>query len=194
MSCKVVTPTLIVVLALCFALASAAEFKFTGRRNAPGNDINCNQKDYQGNAVTYCKICGGVSGLADACAANAECKSFDLENGYCGYLKTAAGPGKTVYTEGFGNYCKVGAGPCTGDWNVRLRTDIIGNDLDCNAKDFKGNKVDYCKIFGDPTKVADACKANPACKAFTIINNGEGYLKTATGPTRYMESATAYSL
>jgi hypothetical protein len=39
--------------------------------------------------------------------------------------------------QGFGNYCKVGAGPCTGDWNVRLRTDIIGNDLDCNAKDFK---------------------------------------------------------
>lgn len=44
--------------------------------------------------------------------------------------------------QGFGNYCKVGAGPCTGDWNVRLRTDIIGNDLDCNAKDFKVRESD----------------------------------------------------
>lgn len=67
-------------------------------------------------------------------------------------------------------------------------------DLDCNAKDFKGNKLDYCKVQGDPVKVADACKANPACKAFTIVNNGmEGYLKTATGPTRYMENAAVFT-
>lgn len=66
------------------------------------------------------------------------------------------------------------------------------SDLDCNAKDFKGNKLDYCKVMGDPTKVADACKANPACKAFTMVNNGEGYLKTATGPTRYMESGVVF--
>jgi len=49
-------------------------------------------------------------------------------------------------------------------------------------------------VFGDPNKVADACKANPSCKAFTMINNGEGYLKTATGPTRYMETAATYTL
>lgn len=68
------------------------------------------------------------------------------------------------------------------------------SDLDCNAKDFKGVKLDYCKVQGDPIKVADACKANPACKAFTIVNNGmEGYLKTATGPTRYLENAAVFT-
>lgn len=58
----------------------------------------------------------------------------------------------------------------------------------------QGKKLDVCKIMGDPVKVADACKANPDCKAFVIVSNGpqEGYLKSATGPTRYMESATSY--
>lgn len=55
--------------------AHLTEFKFMGRRNTPGNDINCNQKEWQGGnsaPVTYCKICGGLSALADACAANPE--------------------------------------------------------------------------------------------------------------------------
>lgn len=44
------------------------------------------------------------------------------------YLKAAGGgTGKQVYTEGFSNFCKVGAGTCSGEWNVRLRTDIPGN-------------------------------------------------------------------
>lgn len=186
--------TCLIALVVLVGSASAAEFKFSGRRTTPGSDINCNQKDSQANPVPYCKICQGVSALADACAANPECKSFDVEGSYCGYLKAASGSGKTVYTEGFSNFCKVGSGSCNGDWNVRFRTDIQGNDLDCNAKDFKGNKLDYCKVQGDPVKVADACKANPACKAFTIVNNGmEGYLKTATGPTRYMENAAVFT-
>jgi len=64
----------------------------------------------------------------------------------------------------------------------------------CLCVDVQGQRVNYCKVFGDPNKVADACKANPSCKAFTMINNGEGYLKTATGPTRYMETAATYTL
>jgi len=183
-----------VCLMLLAASVSAADFKFNGRKSTPGNDINCNQKDYQGKPVTYCKICGGVAPVADACGANSDCQGFDMEGSYCGYLKAASGPGKMVYTEGFSSFCKVGAGPCTGDFTVRLRTDIAGNDLDCNAKDYNGQRVNYCKVFGDPNKVADACKANPSCKAFTMINNGEGYLKTATGPTRYMETAATYTL
>jgi hypothetical protein len=46
-----------------------------------------------------------------------------------------------VMLQGFGTFCKVGAGPCTGGWNVKARADIEGNDLDCNAKDFK---VGHC--------------------------------------------------
>jgi hypothetical protein len=49
-----------------------AEFKFTPRRNTPGNDINCNQKDFQGNPLTYCKICGAgnIMALIDSCSVN----------------------------------------------------------------------------------------------------------------------------
>lgn len=47
-----------------------------------------------------------------------------------------------VMPQGFGTFCKVGAGPCSGGWDVKPRAEIEGNDLDCNAKDFK---VRHCQ-------------------------------------------------
>lgn len=77
--------------------------------------------------------------------------------------------------------------------SVPPATTLLPFNLAC-VDGVQGQRVNYCKVFGDPNKVADACKANPSCKAFTMINNGEGYLKTATGPTRYMETAATYTL
>lgn len=45
-----------------------AEFKYTPRRNTPGNDIDCNQKD-RDKAVSYCKTCNVID-LVDACSRN----------------------------------------------------------------------------------------------------------------------------
>lgn len=38
-----------------------------------------------------------------------------MEGSYCGYLKAHAGRGKTVYTEAFSHFCKIGGtGSCEG--------------------------------------------------------------------------------
>ena len=58
--------TLTIVIGLC------ADFKFNGRKSTPSNDITCGQKDSQGKSQSFCKLCGGVATLADACAANSE--------------------------------------------------------------------------------------------------------------------------
>lgn len=52
--------------------------------------------------------------------------------------------------------------------------------------------MNYCKVNGDVSRVADACKANPDCKAFVMTTSYEGFLKSATGPTKYMESAVTF--
>jgi hypothetical protein len=56
----------------------------------------------------------------------------------------------------------------------------------------QGNRLSYCKVNGDVARVADACNANPDCKAFVMVTGYEGQLKGATGPTRYMESAVTF--
>jgi hypothetical protein len=37
------------------------------RSDISGNDINCNQKDYDGKVLNYCQVCGGIKQLSDAC-------------------------------------------------------------------------------------------------------------------------------
>lgn len=54
----------------CLCCLLLLDYRFIGRTTAPGNDINCNQKDYNGKVMTYCKICGGVAAVADACDSN----------------------------------------------------------------------------------------------------------------------------
>jgi hypothetical protein len=46
------------------------DYRFIGRTTAPGNDINCGQKDYNGKVQSFCKICNGVAAAADACDSN----------------------------------------------------------------------------------------------------------------------------
>jgi hypothetical protein len=59
------------------------------------------------------QISGGENQVADACDANPACFSFDMEGSYGGYLKAA---GAQEYTEGFNNYCKLGADQsCAGE-------------------------------------------------------------------------------
>lgn len=48
-------------------------------------------------------------------SAFCRCQGFDMEGSYCGYLKAHAGRGKTVYTEAFSHFCKIGGtGSCEG--------------------------------------------------------------------------------
>lgn len=171
----------------------AAEYRFIGRRTSPANDIDCGQKDYEGKKQSFCKICDGVAAVADACDSNPSCQGFDMEGSYCGYLKKAAGRGKTAYTEGFSHYCKIGAGTsCEGDYIVQRRADVSGKDVQCQGKDYQGKAVPYCQVQGNLNDVAAACSANPNCKAFTTTSSGGGFLKTAAGPTSYAEGIITY--
>jgi len=181
------------VFALAVAAVQGADYRFIGRRSTPGNDIKCGQKDSDGKLQPFCKICDGVPAVVEACNSNPECRGFDMDGGYCGYLKGAAGQGKTVYTEGYGHYCKLNAGSsCAGDFIVKIRADVQGKDVDCNAKNYEGKRLSYCEVSGYPLDVAAACSSNPSCKAFTTTSTSGGYLKTASGPTSYTEGATVY--
>ena len=70
----------------------------------PGNEIDCKYKDYDGKYQPFCKVCGGVEAVANSCSANPSCKSFDMEDSYCGYLKSAHKP---EYTDKFDSYQKM---------------------------------------------------------------------------------------
>jgi hypothetical protein len=87
-----------------YNLPPAGTYTFVRRANIPGNDIDCNYRDYEGHPQPYCRVDGDVTDAAAACDANTECAAFDLEGGSTGYLKKAAGP--TQYTEGFSTYKK----------------------------------------------------------------------------------------
>jgi hypothetical protein len=84
--------------------APKGSYKMTSRTSIPGNDINCNQKNDKGVVLKFCKVCGGVSAVAKSCSANPNCKAFDMEDSYCGYLKSA---NKPVYTDKFDSYQKM---------------------------------------------------------------------------------------
>jgi len=184
------------VIVICLAVlaqAQAADYRFKGRTTAPANDINCGQKDSDGKPISFCRICDGVAAVADACDNNPKCQGFDMEGSYCGYLKAAAGKGKTSYTEGFSHYCKIfPKSNCEGDYIARRRSDVLGKDVDCNAKDYQGKRLSYCEVSGSLNDVAAACGTNPTCKAFTTTSSSGGYLKTAAGPATYTEGTVTY--
>lgn len=60
--------------------------KATSNTDIKGNDIACNKQQ-------YCKVCGGVSAVQNACVQNAVCLAFTYEAASkCGYLKSVRGP------------------------------------------------------------------------------------------------------
>jgi hypothetical protein len=58
-----------VTLPLCCSSAPA-DYRYNPRRTAPGGDIDCGQKSSDGKPQSFCKICDGVTAVADACDSN----------------------------------------------------------------------------------------------------------------------------
>lgn len=79
---------------------------------------------------------------------------------------------------------------CTaGPYTMLRRTDIKGNDINCNYKDYNGVAQDYCEVSGDFSTMVSACNDNPACQALVVESDYSGYLKATStsagkGPLR----------
>lgn len=84
--------------------ASAGTYSLRRRSSVPGNDVDCNYKDWQGKLQPYCRVSGDLAGAAAACSANPGCRAFDMADESTAYLKTAAAPSE--YTEGSNTFAK----------------------------------------------------------------------------------------
>lgn len=158
------------------AVAGNAGYAVKTRTSIIGNDIDCGKTDYNGKPESFCKVSGGVTAVADACDSNPKCKSFVMEGSYSGYLKTGGSP---VYTEGFNTFCRIGTPGCSGPFIMLRRTDVKGNDIDCNYKDYDNKPQSYCKVSGDLSNMISSCKDNWKCKAITLEGDYNGYLKSS---------------
>lgn len=86
------------------AAASTGSYSLRRRASVPGNDVQCNYKDWQGKPQSYCRVSGDLADVAAACSANPGCAAFDTADESTAYLKTAAVP--TSYTEGSNTWVK----------------------------------------------------------------------------------------
>lgn len=63
-------PSTVIVDPTATAAVGVADYRYIARRTAPGGDIDCGQKTDQGQPQKFCKICDGVTAVADACDSN----------------------------------------------------------------------------------------------------------------------------
>eukprot|EP00878_Enallax_costatus_P045866 GHUV01055384.1.p1 GENE.GHUV01055384.1~~GHUV01055384.1.p1 ORF type:complete len:118 (-),score=26.04 GHUV01055384.1:126-479(-) len=114
-----------------------------------------------------------------------------MQGSYTGYLKTKGTP---VYTEGFNTFCKLGTKGCSGPYTMLRRTDVKGQDINCNYKDYNGRVQSYCQLSGDLANQVSACNDNPKCRAITTQNDYTGYLKAGkpASPPQYREGFVTY--
>lgn len=159
------------------------------RTSINGNDFSCGQTGENDKAQPFCLVSGGVTAVADACDSYPACKFFVMQGSDSGYLKTGGTP---IYTEGSSTFCKVGTPGCSGTYVMLRRTNVKGNDINCNLRDVDNIPQSTCTVSGDIIEHAAACDANPKCKAITVQGAGGLGIFTALfgfGDAGYLKSA-----
>eukprot|EP00877_Chromochloris_zofingiensis_P007903 jgi/Chrzof1/3366/Cz12g22150.t1 len=75
---------------------------------------------------------------------------------------------------------------------VYTRSDIQGNDINCNQVDYTNIRLSYCKMCEGIANIEAACLANKNCKAFTY-DGYCGYLKSGGANKKvYREGYAVY--
>jgi hypothetical protein len=172
---------------------SGAYRAVAGHHN-PGNDIACGQRQWNGAAAPWCRICGGQDSVEAACNRNVQCVAYDMESVECGYLKRAAGP--LAAKSGFYSFIRQG-GSGGGQQQQQQRagrqfrrsdgSHIPGNDLPC------AQGSPFCRVCGPRAAVESACNGTPGCAAYVMDNGGCGYLKRSSGPVQPKGGFTAFT-
>jgi len=174
-------------------------FSLLYTQNPTGNDLSCNQKQWDGSLAPWCRVCGGQAAVEEACNKHAECVAFDMATSgefyNCGYLKRSAGPTGSV--PGYDVFTRTGAKAprqqapkpqraAKGGYEKEEGANIPGNDITCGMRQWDNSPAPWCRVCGGEAAVKAACDKNPACVAFDMHTSGEftncGYLKSAAGP------------
>ncbi|WIA11057.1 hypothetical protein OEZ85_011209 [Tetradesmus obliquus] len=170
---------------------AAPGFTAIEESNIPDHDIACGQVDWQGQPTAFCRICGGIAAVYNACNQQRECVAFDMEGTDCGYLKSSAGPFKQP-APGFSSYVRAApaggahAGGSSDDaapgFTANADSNIPGHDIACGQTDGEGKPAAFCRTCGGISAVWNACQQQPECVAFDMEGADCGYLKSSAGP------------
>uniref|UniRef100_A0A383V9A2 MD-2-related lipid-recognition domain-containing protein n=1 Tax=Tetradesmus obliquus TaxID=3088 RepID=A0A383V9A2_TETOB len=165
---------------------AAPGFTANADSNIPGHDIACGQTDGEGKPATFCRTCGGISAVRNACQQQPECVAFDMQGADCGYLKSSAGPFKQP-APGFTSYVRVppaGGAHAVGSsddaapgFTANADSNIPGHDIACGQADGEGNPAAFCRTCEGISAVWNACQQQPECVAFDMEGADCGYLK-----------------
>jgi hypothetical protein len=167
-----------------------------------GNDLPCNQRQWDGSLAPWCRVCGGQAAVEEACNRAAACVAFDFatqgEFANCGYLKSATGP--TGSNSGYDAYKRSGvkgpagsrrhsspssshssssapaapAKPQGKDGYVKEQgASVQGADISCGMRQWDNSAAPWCRVCGGEEAVRAACDKNAECVAFDMHTEGE---------------------